>query len=534
MMSASDTPPMTQDAVQGMTLGQLMGALAPAALAEVVVRDLSLDSRAVTPGALFLAVPGAREHGLRHAAEAAEAGARLIAWEPGDGLGTPRLPAGCEAFPVPGLRARLGEIADRFFGEPSKRVPVVGITGTNGKTSCAHLVAGALQALGRRAGIIGTLGAGPADNLRPSGLTTPDVVEVHRHLATLAGLGMRAVAMEVSSHALAQHRVDGVRYAVAAFTNLSRDHLDYHPTLEAYAESKARLFLEHAPAVSVINAADPCGRTLLRRLPADARRIVVLREQASDPLSDQASEPATETGREAAEVAELAAGTPTVLLRGVSSLEDGLALQLAGDFGEFELRSRLLGEFNADNLALAFGILVALDIAPAEAARALAEAPPPPGRMEAFRDPGREVLAVVDYAHTPDALAKALAALRAHCRGRLWCVFGCGGDRDRGKRPEMARIAERLADELVITDDNPRGEDGVAIVTDILAGLEDPGRARVERDRAAAVRHALAGARPGDAVLVAGKGHEQVQIVGAEQRPFSDRALVAELTGSAP
>jgi len=526
MMSASDTPPMTQDAVQGMTLGQLMGALAPAALAEVVVRDLSLDSRAVTPGALFLAVPGAREHGLRHAAEAAEAGARLIAWEPADGLGTPRLPAGCEAFPVPGLRARLGEIADRFFGAPSRRVPVVGITGTNGKTSCAHLVAGALHALGRRAGIIGTLGAGPADNLRPSGLTTPDVVEVHRHLATLAGLGMRAVAMEVSSHALAQHRVDGVRYAVAAFTNLSRDHLDYHPTVAAYAESKARLFLEHAPAVSVINAADPCGRELLRRLPAEARRIVVIPEFAN--------KAASESGREAAEAAEVAAGMPTVLLRSVTSLEDGLALQLAGDFGAFELRSALLGEFNADNLALAFGILVALDIAPAEAARALAEAPAPPGRMEAFRDPGREVLAVVDYAHTPDALAKALAALRAHCRGRLWCVFGCGGDRDRGKRPEMARIAEQLADELVITDDNPRGEDGVAIVADILAGLEDPGRARVERDRAAAVRHALAGARPGDAVLVAGKGHEQVQIVGAEQRPFSDRALVAELTGSAP
>ena len=502
MMPAPDTPPV-------MTLGELMGPLAPAALAGQPVQDLSLDSRRIVPGAMFLAVPGAREHGVRHAAAAAAAGATLVAWEPSAGLGAPRLPEGCEAFPVPGLRAQLGEIADRFFGEPSRRVAVVGITGTNGKTSCAHLVAGALDRLGRRAGIIGTLGNGPTGALRSSALTTPDVVEVHRSLAGLAGLGMGAVAMEVSSHALDQGRVDGVRYAVAAFTNLSRDHLDYHPSLDAYAESKARLFLAHAPAVSVINAADPFGRELLERLPAEARRIVV------NELSPQAAEGAARR----------------VLWSEVDALEDGLALKLSGDFGSLALRSPLLGSFNAENLALAFGMLLALDVPAAEAAQGLSSLRAPAGRMEAFPDLSREVLAVVDYAHTPDALAKALAALRRHCKGRLWCVFGCGGDRDRGKRPEMGRIAEQLADELVITDDNPRSEDGVAIVTDILAGLADPGRARVQRDRAAAIQHALAGARPGDVVLVAGKGHEEVQIVGAEQRPFSDRGLVAELTG---
>jgi UDP-N-acetylmuramoyl-L-alanyl-D-glutamate--2,6-diaminopimelate ligase len=501
MMPQADTPPV-------MTLGELLGALAPAAHAGQGVTDITLDSRRVTPGALFLAVPGTRSHGLEHAAAAAAAGAACIAWEPANGLGAPRLPDGCLAFPVPALRAHLGEIADRFFGAPSRCLEVVGITGTNGKTTCAHLVAGALERTGRRAGLVGTLGSGPVGALRPSALTTPDVVEVHRALADLAGLGLRAVAMEVSSHALDQGRVDGVRYAVAAFTNLSRDHLDYHPSLEAYGACKARLFLEHAPRVSVINGLDAFGRQLAERLPAEARRIV---------LTDEAS--------------AAAAGETRLQLAGVESLADGLAVVLAGDFGQVALRSPLLGTFNAENLAVAFGILLALGLPPDEAADALGKLRAPAGRMEAFGDAARNVLAVVDYAHTPDALGKALVALRRHCRGRLWCVFGCGGDRDRGKRPEMGGIAEQLADEIVITDDNPRSEDGVAIVADILGGLQDPGRARVERDRAAAIRQALAAAQSGDVVLVAGKGHEEFQIVGQEHRPFSDRMLVAELTG---
>jgi UDP-N-acetylmuramoyl-L-alanyl-D-glutamate--2,6-diaminopimelate ligase len=503
MMPAAATP-------AAITLGELMGALAPAALADRPVVDLGLDSRRIVPGALFFAVAGTKEHGLRHAAAAAAAGATLVAWEPAAGAGAPHLPDSCAAFPVPGLRARLGELADRFFGEPSRRLQVIGITGTNGKTTCAQLVAGALEALGRRAGIIGTLGSGPVGRLAPSGLTTPDVIEVHRTLADLAGQGLRAAAMEVSSHALDQGRVDGVRYAVAGFTNLSRDHLDYHPGFEAYGESKARLFLEHAPAVSVINAGDPFGRALLARLPAGRRSIAVGRRPADLPAMGE-----------------------RVLLAGVAALENGLAVELEGSFGKATIHSRLVGDFNAENLALAFGMLLGLDVPARDAAAALGDVDAPAGRMQAFADTARGVLAVVDYAHTPDALGKALAALRLHCKGRLWCVFGCGGDRDRGKRPEMGRVAEQLADQIVITDDNPRSEDGGAIVTDILAGLADPAHARVERDRAAAIGLALAGARPGDVVLVAGKGHEEVQIVGAEQRPFSDRALVARLTGGA-
>ncbi|HUH00203.1 MAG TPA: UDP-N-acetylmuramoyl-L-alanyl-D-glutamate--2,6-diaminopimelate ligase [Gammaproteobacteria bacterium] len=501
MMPAAATPPE-------ITLGELMGPTAPAELAGRPVVDLTLDSRRIVPGALFLAVPGTRGHGLQYVAQAAAAGAALIAWEPAADLDAPRLPPGCAAFPVPGLRARLGGLADRYFGAPSRRVAVTGITGTNGKTTCTHLVAGALDGLGQRAGVIGTLGSGAVAHLAASGLTTPDVVEVHRTLAHLAGQGIRAVAMEVSSHALDQGRVDGVRFAVAAFTNLSRDHLDYHASFAAYGASKLRLFLAHDPATSVVNVADEFGHRLYARLPRDARRIAV-----SDRPDD------------------VAGAAEHVLLREFTPLEDGLELRLDGDFGAVTLRSGLVGRFNAENLALSFAVLRALGVKPEAAAEALAACGAPAGRMEAFADAGRDVLAVVDYAHTPDALGKALTALRQHCKGRLWCVFGCGGDRDRGKRPEMARVVEQLADEVVITDDNPRREDGAAIVADILGGLADRGRVRVERDRAAAIRLALAGAGPGDVVLIAGKGHEEVQLVGDEQRPFSDRRLVAELTG---
>jgi UDP-N-acetylmuramoyl-L-alanyl-D-glutamate--2,6-diaminopimelate ligase len=501
---------MAAEAVRPMTLGDVIGAAAPATLAGHPVADLSLDSRRIVPGAMFLAVQGTREHGLRHAAAAAAAGAGMVAWEPADGADAPRLPGGCTAFPVPGLRARLGEIADRFFGHPSRHVRVVGVTGTNGKTTCTHLVAGALERLHRPVRIIGTLGSGRLGRLDASALTTPDVIEVHRQLAAFAAEGARDVAMEVSSHALDQGRVDGVRYAVAAFTNLSRDHLDYHTSLEAYGESKARLFLAHSPAVSVINASDAFGRALAARLPAGARRITVgARREDLDPAGE------------------------SLLLGNVEALAGGLRMTLSGSFGTGQLHARLVGDFNAENLALAAGILLALGVALPDALAALAAAEAPAGRMEAFPEAARGVLAVVDYAHTPDALAKALAALRRHCKGRLWCVFGCGGDRDRGKRPEMGRVAEQLADEMVITDDNPRHEEGGSIIADILGGLENPGRARIERDRAAAIGAALAAASAGDVVLIAGKGHEDVQIVGDTRRPYSDRLVVAGLAGGA-
>ena len=494
-------------AAAGVTRGDLFGALAPAALAGRPLPDMALDSRRITPGGLFLAVAGGRSHGLAHAADAVHAGAALVAWEPADGLASPALPAGAQGFPVPGLRNRLGELADRFFGRPSARLVVVGVTGTNGKTTCSHLVAGGLAGLGTRAGVMGTLGVGVDGDLEPSVLTTPDVVEVHRGLARLAGRGAGAVAMEVSSHALDQGRVDGVRFAAAAFTNLSRDHLDYHGSLEAYGESKAALFLAHRPGAAVVNVSDRFGRALWERLPADMPRTAVARPGADLPGD----------GRR-------------LVVERIEAGPAGLDVALSLDGQALALTSPLVGEFNAENLGVALATLAALGHDPAAAALALGKVAAPPGRMEAFTDRSRGVLAVVDYAHTPDALAKALAALRRHCRGKLWCVFGCGGDRDPGKRPEMGHIAESLADEVVVTDDNPRTEDGNVIVADILSGFDAPARAIVERDRGRAIREALAQASPGDVVLVAGKGHEDYQIVGTQRRPCSDRALARTLT----
>jgi UDP-N-acetylmuramoyl-L-alanyl-D-glutamate--2,6-diaminopimelate ligase len=491
----------------GVTVGDLFGPLAPAGLASRPLPDITLDSRRATPGGLFFAVAGGRAHGLAHAADAVRAGAALVAWEPADGLSAPQLPEGASAFPVPGLRGRLGDLADRYFGRPSHRAIVIGVTGTNGKTTCTHLLASALSRLGCRAGVMGTLGTGIGGELEPSALTTPDVVEVHRGLARLCGRGARAVAMEVSSHALDQGRVDGVRFQAGAFTNLSRDHLDYHGSFEAYGESKARLFTRHEPQAAVLNVGDRFGRSLWDRLPGDMPRIAVARAGVAMP----------DGGRK-------------LSITTVRPGSAGLDLVVELDGRAVTLRSLLVGEFNAENLAVGLGVLVALGYEPQAAAAALAEVHAPAGRMEAFPDPRREVLAVVDYAHTPDALAKVLQALRTHCRGRLWCVFGCGGDRDPGKRPEMGRIAESLADEVILTDDNPRTEDGAVIVADILAGFEAPGRAAVERDRAKAISQALGGAASGDVVLVAGKGHEDYQIVGGERRAFSDRAIVRELT----
>ena len=356
-------------------------------------------------------------------------------------------------------------------------------------------------------GLIGTLGAGRPGALAPSGFTTPDVIEVHRTLAGLRDSGARWAAMEVSSHALDQRRVAGVRFRAAAFTNLSRDHLDYHGTLDAYGEAKARLFQVPGLGLAVINAGDAFGRSLISRIPAAVDLVTV------GPVET----PALARGRR-------------LSLRNVEARPHGLSLELGGSWGPLRMESPLLGRFNADNLTLALGVLLALGVPADEAVQGLGGVSAPPGRMESFGGDGRP-LVVVDYAHTPDALAKALAAARVHCRGRLWCVFGCGGDRDPGKRPEMARHAEALADRLVVTDDNPRGEDPARIVAGILAGFEHPGRARVEHDRRAAIRLAVRQAARADVVLVAGKGHEDYQIVGEERRSFSDRAEVLQALG---
>jgi UDP-N-acetylmuramoyl-L-alanyl-D-glutamate--2,6-diaminopimelate ligase len=461
------------------------------------IRGLTLDSRQVQPGDLFLAVPGARADGRAFMGGALARGAAAVVYED-DGTEPDRRVTG--AIGIPDLRRQIGVIADRFYGSPSRRLKVVGVTGTNGKTTTTQLLAQALDRAGQRCGLIGTLGSGFPGNLDPSVHTTPDAVSVHRLLAGFAAAGARAVCMEVSSHALDQARVAGVAFDIAVFTNLTRDHLDYHGDMDAYAAAKARLFdFPHLEA-AVINADDRFGRELIERSRPRLRVVGFGLEQGE------------------------------VRARRVQPSTDGLTIAVTTPFGDTELKSPLLGRFNAANLLAVLAVLLVAGLPLAEAARVVAQARPVAGRMERFGGDDRP-LVVVDYAHTPDALDKVLAALREHTRGKLVCVFGCGGDRDRGKRPLMGAIAERLADVVILTNDNPRHEDPQAILVGIAGGMQST--PTVVPDRGQAIRAALREARAGDIVLVAGKGHEDYQQIGDRRLPYSDRETVRELLGEA-
>jgi len=492
-------------------LSWLLDGIAPVDAGATEIADLTLDSREVRPGTLFCALAGRQHHGLEFAAEAAARGARMILWEPAAGVTPPVLPAGVYAAPIAGLGRLLGRIADRFFGSPSQHLRVCGFTGTNGKTTCAYLLAQCLARLGASSAYIGTLGLGRVGALARATHTTPDVIRVHRTLAELRADGVRDVAMEVSSHALDQGRVDGVRFHTAAFTNLTRDHLDYHGTMEAYGDAKARLFTRPGLAHIVLNVGDAFGARLALRATADVPVTCVwVGTSAPVPVSRR--------------YLQAVAVTPDVR---------GLSLSLHGSDGPLVLHSSLIGRFNAENLVVVLACLVGLGVPAAAAAAALGGCVTAPGRMQlvAAANAGRP-LAVIDYAHTPDALAKALRALREHCRGLLWCVFGCGGDRDPGKRPIMGAIAAELADRIIVTDDNPRCEDPAAITAAILAGIGAP-TVRVIHDRGAAIAAALTEAAAADMVLIAGKGHEDYQIYGESRRSFSDSREAERLLGVA-
>ena len=461
--------------------------------ADRVVRGLVMDSRSVRPGDAFVAIAGFGAHGLTFVDQARAAGASAILFEPPapDGL-----PAPADAIPVPDLRARLGAMADRFYDGATRAMTVVGVTGTNGKTSTVQLLAQAWTLQGTRAGSIGTLGAGLHGHVEPTGFTTPLVLQLHALLAQLHDDGAQAVAMEVSSHALDQGCADGVHFDVAVFTNLTRDHLDYHGTMDAYGDAKAKLFRWPGLRAAVVNLDDAFGGALLAKLPAGVRGVG---------LSSRGAQ------------AEVRA-------ENIALDADGIAFDLLLGDARRSVRSALLGRFNVDNLLAVAGVLHALG-EPADAvADVLARLQPVAGRMNRLGG-GALPLVVVDYAHTPDALEQALSSLRAHAAAKLTCVFGCGGERDRGKRPQMAAIAEAGADRVIVTDDNPRGEDGDAIVAEILAGFARPRAVEVERDRARAITRAIGEAGPHDIVLIAGKGHEPYQEVGGVRHPFDDAAV---------
>ena len=472
------------------------------------VSDLTQDSRSVTPGAAFLACRGSTYHGVQFAPAAAAAGARAILWEPAPGVLAPSVDASIVVRAVPNLRAQLGYIADRFFDAPSASLTVAGITGTNGKTTCAWLLAQALERCGRHTAYIGTLGGGATDALTALGTTTPDAVTLHRLLARLRAQAFEAVAMEVSSHALDQDRCAGVRFHTAVVTNLTRDHLDYHADMPAYGAAKAKLFNWPTLAVRVINIDDPFGLELAQdsRRGADSAQLFLTSQRPSE---------------------WLARGAEFVRASAVLARDIGLELEIQSSRGAARLSSALIGDFNVDNLLTVLAVLLAWDVPLVAACEALSRCSAPPGRMQP-EGGGLSPLVLIDYAHTPDALANALHAARGHCRGRLHCVFGCGGERDRGKRSDMGRIAARAADALIVTDDNPRGEDPTQITEAIMRGILAAGggaRTRVIHDRALAIRSALAAASANDVVLLAGKGHEDYQLIGGERRPFSDATV---------
>jgi UDP-N-acetylmuramoyl-L-alanyl-D-glutamate--2,6-diaminopimelate ligase len=472
----------------------------------VGVTDLTANSRQVQPGGLFLACNGFRHHGLEFVHEAVANNAAAVAWEPADGVDEPELPDNVVNLRVTDLGNKVGGMAHRFFAAPSEAVAVTAITGTNGKTTTAYLAAEALKKLGHASGYMGTLGYGVGGQLRSSALTTPGVISVHRRLREMADLGADAVVMEVSSHGIDQGRIDAVRVSVAAFTNLSRDHLDYHGSMEAYGNTKAQLFLQADAETAVINIGDPFGARLSQQLPASLKTITVARSNGTAEIQADVT-------------AELLEATPA-----------GLHLRFSGVNCVSEMHSPMWGEFNVENLLVAIGIVLAHGHSLADSVAALEECPLPAGRMQLIQSGEQQPVVVVDFAHTPDALGKALQALRDHCAGRIWCVFGCGGDRDAGKRAPMGAVAAELADIVIVTDDNPRNEDPKEIVQQILVGAGD---VAVEHNRALAISKAISDARADDVVLIAGKGSEALQIVGDAGQEFSDAAVAAKLLGQA-
>ncbi|MCP4408147.1 MAG: UDP-N-acetylmuramoyl-L-alanyl-D-glutamate--2,6-diaminopimelate ligase [Gammaproteobacteria bacterium] len=477
------------------------------AQADVSISGISHCSGQVQAGDLFLALSGARTHGLVYLQEIIERGAVAVLWEPCQAVDEVDSSCPIPCLKIPNLSRHIGAIAARFHGHPAREITVVGVTGTDGKTSVSQFIAQSLNSAVHPCGVIGTLGYGPYGKLSPASHTTPDALRLQAELRALRDQGAKWVVMEVSSHALDQRRVAGTEIDLAVLTNLSRDHFDYHGNLESYALAKRRLFEMPGLRHAILNLDDVFGSELAQAL---SEKIPVLGYTLDG-----------KTGPSGARV---------VATR-IDSRPDGLFLEIETPWGRGELNCHLLGRFNAENILAALSVLLVLGLPFEEVLRRMRDLHAVPGRMEAFGG-DRQPLVVVDYAHTPAALEHVLLALRAHCQGRLWCVFGCGGERDVGKRPKMAQIAERLADKVLVTDDNPRQESPTAIVRDIVAGFANLECARIIHDRDQAIATAIRQARPTDVVLVAGKGHELTQTVGDRRFPFNDRERVlAHLNG---
>jgi murE/murF fusion protein len=449
---------------------------------------ITADSRKVQAGALFLAYPGVHSDGRNYIAQAIQAGATAVAWDNRDFAWNPAWQVA--NIGVSGLKDQVSEIAAEFYGQPSEKLHMIGVTGTNGKTSVSQWIAQALTVIGQKTAVIGTIGNGFVDAQNEASNTTPDAILLQGMLADFATQGAKTVAMEVSSHGLHQGRVNSVKFDVAVLTNLSRDHLDYHETMEEYAAAKELLFTWPGLGMSVINADDAFGQRIAGKLKAQSKSLLTYGVNQGD-----------------------------VRATGLQLHQYGLTMQVTTPHGDAIVNAPVLGRFNAYNVLAVLTSLLALKVSLPDAVAAIAKIKPVAGRMQQFGGDDKP-LVVVDYAHTPDALEKVLATLREQVQGKLICVFGCGGDRDAGKRPLMGRVAAKLADSVIVTSDNPRSEDPASIIAQVVSGID--GAYLAEADRAAAIKQAVQSAKSSDIVLVAGKGHEDYQEIAGVRTPFSD------------
>jgi UDP-N-acetylmuramoyl-L-alanyl-D-glutamate--2,6-diaminopimelate ligase len=493
----------------------------------VAIKRLVTDSRAVERGDTFVACPGEKTDGRQFIAQAIAQGANAVIWEAqhfswNEEWQIPNLA-------VSDLRHKAGWLADAVYGAPSEKLWMVGITGTNGKTSTCHWIAQAMSDAGKTSALIGTLGNGFAGALQPSPNTTPDAIRVHTLLADYLHDGAHTVAMEVSSHALAQGRVNGVRFDVALLTNLSRDHLDYHGDMERYAESKRKLFDWQHLKFAVLNLDDAFGAGLAEQL-CDGSPLPQAGQGANEALRGHSIPEVTGYGlTDAAILLAERLGLRMVYGNLAEMSGQGMRLDVHTSWGGAEINSALVGRFNASNLLGALAVLLVSDISLADAVQSLSKVRPVAGRMQRLGAAGQPTV-IVDYAHTPDALEKVLLALRevaVSSGGRLICVFGCGGDRDRGKRPMMGIVAERFSDHCIITSDNPRSENPRHIIAEVASGMTAKNH-EIIVNRAAAIERAIGLAQQHDTVLVAGKGHEDYQEVNGVKYPFSDAAVALQ------
>jgi len=479
----------------GIALDQLLRGMADAPA--IVPGGISTDSRTLKKGDVFLACQGATTHGVEFLGQAIAADVAAIVWDSATAIDVDPVRIPMPAIPVAGLAGYIGTIANRWFDTPSRSVRIAAVTGTNGKTTVAYMIAKCLHLLERKCGYIGTLGNGVDEITGAGGMTTPACIELNTFLAGFREQNVRHAAIEVSSHALEQKRVDGVYFDAAIFTNLSRDHIDYHGDMQTYGEVKARLFLDNDIKNRIVCIDSDFGMQLAARCSSNVVSV------------------STKFDCESID-------GPFVSVRGVVTNAAGSKISLESSWGAAEIHLQLPGEFNVTNAAEVLALLLSWDIPLDEASAVLSQVTAPPGRMELVKPGQHERLPAVyiDYSHTPASLEAALSALRSHCRGNLWCVFGCGGDRDRGKRPLMGKIALDLADHAIVTNDNPRSEAAAQIVADITKGMGSD--ALVIEDRRAAIAHAVSAAGRDDIVLIAGKGHENYQIIGKQREAFSD------------